>query len=40
METRMYMMMPMMMNALKNALNCKVPECKGPKCKTFQNAGL
>lgn len=36
----MYMMMPMMINALKNVLDYKVPECKAPKCETFQNVGL
>jgi hypothetical protein len=34
------MMMPMMINALKNALDYKVLECKAPKCETFENAGL
>jgi hypothetical protein len=28
METKVYMMMPMMINALKNVLDYKVPKCK------------
>jgi hypothetical protein len=36
MEIRMYMMMPMMINALKNALDHKVPKCKASKCRVIE----
>ncbi len=36
----MYMMMLMMINALKNALDYKVPKCKAPKCKVLKCRAL
>jgi hypothetical protein len=36
METRMYMMMLTMINALKNALDHKAPKCKAPKCRVIE----